>query len=454
MPYKKIFVDRSIVTGSMYHEAAYTKWLFITCLLECTDGILTATKDHLARTANLDPLAVEKGLAALMAPDPHSTSLGDEGRRLVPVEGLGNTYRIVNWAIYQPALSSEAKGDRPKIVVIDPVTGLPIPRLLPNNAPNPEYDKHYQRAYREHKRKQNIASEAISANIKNINSVNIGKQDDGGPKVEAQGQPEKVENPYSADSVEPKSDPETAENVNNVNPVNKRKGKERKERNPQTPKEPRKPSGSLKAFSKGKAAYDEFWKRFDEAYPRPTNGRQLKKAEARITFDALIDSGEMPEDIIAGAKRYSVWITSLKKGEYVAMMTTWINNRKWEESWYIHPDSPEGRKIAADRALALEDARRGHKAEFGEAYELFILDRFATATKDETFLEMWEAWLKEKIERRRGGMGVAALERGLTDPEAKATSQKEYFETIDTNRPSFWEWDKTHNPKPFQTNPS
>jgi hypothetical protein len=454
MPYEKIFLHRSIVTGSMYHNAAYTKWLFVVCLLECTDGILTATDEYLAMQANLDPLAVEKGLAALMAPDPKSTSLGHDGRRLIPVDGVRNTYRIVNWAIYQPALSSEAKGSKPGITVIDPITGIPIDRLLPNGKPNPHYDKHYQRAYRDHKRKMDAAAKALSDEIDNIsvNSVNSDKQDDGNPKAEWNEAPEKVENFNSPDAVEPKTEEKPAENVNYVNNVNKRKGKEKKEINPLTPLEPRKPAGSTKALSKGKPAYDEFWRSFDAAYPRPTNGRQLQKADARITFDALIDSGVMPEDLIAGSRRYCQWIQDLEKGQYVAMMTTWLNQKRWEESWYIHPDSPEGRKISANRALLAENARKEHRAAFGESYELFILDRFAEAVKDETFLEMWEAWIQEKISRRRGGMGVAALERCLTDSEAKATSQREYFDSIDTQRPSFWDWDKTHNPKPFQTN--
>jgi len=356
MPYEYIKLHRSFFTGTMHGEAAYTKVLFLAMLVECTDGTIVATNDYLCRFTNIPEEAVARALEALQQPDPQSTSPELAGRRILAVEDCRNTYRIVNWAKYQPALSSHWK-EKPGLTVIDPETGERVERLLPGGQKNPEYQKLYQRAYRALTKERKAAATALEAELGTIgvnavNSKNVYDPDpkNGDPRAK-NGDP-RAKNGGADQSPSAQFEPEHgAKNVNCVNFVNKRKENETKSKNktPPTPLGTRgaKPAGSTKALGRGDPANAETWERFDRAYPRPSNGRPLRLAEARLTWDLLAEAGEDMEAVVEGAARYRRWVEQLRKHEYVAMMTTWLNQRRWEESYAVQPDSDGDRRMEA-----------------------------------------------------------------------------------------------------------
>lgn len=459
MPYKHITLDRTFFTGTMYSEAAYTKIVFLAILIECTDGVFVGTNEYLCRFTNLKPEAVERALEALQLPDPNSTSLHEEGRRIVPVPDTRNTFRIVNWAKYQPALSSEWK-DKPGLTVVDPDTGEKVERLLPNGEKNPKYQKLYQRAYRAFVKERDASARALANDVAaiGVNSVNPETQNDSGapnsPKANdplAAGEPE---DQHPATPVEPS---EGGEERKLVNSVNKRKGNQTKENsnNPHSPpRKPRKPAGSTKALAKGDPKNADTFALFDEAYPRPSNGRNLQRADARITWDLLAEAGEDMMKIVEGARRYRTWVDELRKHEYVAMMTTWLNQRRWEESYYIHPESEEGKRIAARKEAEAAERKALHVASFKGDYEKYVESLAEEGIAGEGFLAEWQADAEAVLERRKR-MGMAGAikmaEKNLTDPEAMKESKLAFWKSKNEGSvPTFWEWDRDHNPSRFE----
>lgn len=382
MPYAYIKVYRTFFTGSMYSEALPTKALFLALLFECSDGVFVGTNDYLCRFTNLTPEVIAAALEALQRPDANSTSQEYDGRRIVRVEGVRNTWRIVNWAKYQPALSSEWK-DKPGLTAVDPDTGEGVERLLPNGQKNPKYQKLYQRAYRAHQKQRCAAAAALEADIATIGVNSVNNVNRVNPKSHATApsvnsvssrvnrvsQPEKAEPCVNSDQAEGALfEPENGLNsVNSVNNVNKRKVNKRKEKKREDvqdippPKGVPPPGAGLvkkpRALNKGRPENAETWGRFDQVYPRPSNGRQLARAPARLTWDRLAAAGEDLEIIIDGAKRYRDWINKLDKGEYVAMMTTWLNQRRWEETHEVAPNSVNQRRPPKYETMSEELAR-------------------------------------------------------------------------------------------------
>lgn len=454
MPYEYIKLHRSFFTGTMHSEAAYTKLLFLAMLIECTDGVIVATNDYLCRFTNLKPEAVERALEALQLPDANSTSIEEDGRRIVAVPFTRNTYRIVNWAKYQPALSSDWK-DKPGLTVVDPDTGEKVERLLPDGSKNPKYQKLYQRAYRKFQKDREAATAALEAELSTIgvnpvNSVN-GSGSDGHGREQGGGSPGPKE--PESDPLEPERE---GENVNFVNSVNKRKEKETKENHNNPPKPPRtrKPAGSTKALAKGDPKNADTFALFDEAYPRPSNGRKLERADARLTWDLLAEAGEDMAKIIEGAKRYGEWVEQLRKHEYVAMMTTWLNQRRWEESYFIHPDSEEGRKIAARREAEANERKALHVAKFKSDYERYIQSLAEEAADDQEFIDSWREEAEARLARRKT-MGMAkATEMAQAVLDDPATGREDRIRTWKERNaetlPKFWDWDRDMNPERFE----
>lgn len=452
MPYEYIKLHRSFFTGTMHSEAAYTKLLFLAMLIECTDGVIVATNDYLCRFTNLKPEAVERALEALQLPDANSTSIEEDGRRIVAVPFTRNTYRIVNWAKYQPALSSDWK-DKPGLTVVDPDTGEKVERLLPDGSKNPKYQKLYQRAYRKFQKDREAAAAALEAELSTIgvnpvNSVN-GSGSDGHGREQGGGSPGPKE--PESDPLEPERE---GENVNFVNFVNKRKEKETKgnHNNPPKPPRTRKPAGSTKALAKGDPKNHESFALFDEAYPRPSNGRKLERADARLTWDLLVESGENMDAVIEGARRYRNWVEELRKHEYVAMMTTWLNQRRWEESYFIHPDSEDGRKIAARKESEAKEKRRDHELAHRGAYEAYIAALAEEGIEDQDFIDAWRKEAEETLAKRER-MGLAGAvrmaKRVFEEPEFAREDQLRRWKEAAT-LPTFWEWDKNTNPERFE----
>jgi len=84
---------------------------FFTDLLLCSDadGNVVMTKDAIANRIRATLDEVEWGLKELMKPDPESLTPDFDGRRIVPLDGHGYGWKIVNYTAYR-----DIKSDRQK----------------------------------------------------------------------------------------------------------------------------------------------------------------------------------------------------------------------------------------------------------------------------------------------------------------------------------------------------
>lgn len=78
----------SITSSSVWSESKEVRVLWITMLAEAgPDGVVAASVPGIARFANLTVEECEAALVVLEAPDKHSRTKDDEGRRIRPVDG-------------------------------------------------------------------------------------------------------------------------------------------------------------------------------------------------------------------------------------------------------------------------------------------------------------------------------------------------------------------------------
>lgn len=401
MPYEYIRLKRTFFTGTMHSESAPTKVLFLAMLLECTAGTIVATRDHLSRFTGLTVEQVEEGLRRLMAPDPNSTSPEEDGRRVVEVEGARNTFRLVNFPKYQPALAGADEG-KPKI---DP--GVP--------RDHPDYQKIYQRMRRAQLKELADAEAALQTELASLGGVN------------------------------------SETNVNK-----EKESKEKKITPPKVPRESTKGASKKALRCKGTPEFDERWGRFFELYPRRPDGRSVALSEARPILEMLVlEAGEDYDKILAGLGRYVNNLKARNEQQFIKQATTWLNNRCWEEEYAIAPTSEVGRELAARQALELAQRRESHRQAFTPQYEQWLRDLAVQDFEDHPELaEAFQTQLEDKITRRRAsGMGeraVAFLQEQLTDPKARLDGIVAYWkEQNEGNTPSFWKWDREHNPEAF-----
>lgn len=411
MPYDFITLKRSVLSGSLSREDPSTKWLFVTLILESTEGLVVATVDHLCRMAGLTEAEVRSGLEALQKPDPDSTSPEHDGRRILVDNTRRNTYRIVNFDRYQPRLVNRTKNVKRDL--LDPETGSVLPRTLPSGQANPAYEREYKRSVRAENRSE------TGQGVHSVHGVHTSHQRKG----------------------------------------NQRERKEKEDNSPYSPSGTTEASSARKpkALQKGNPENAESWKRFDEVYPRPYNGRKLERADARLTWDLLAEDGEDMDQIVEGAKRYAKWIESLEKFEYVKMMTTWLNAREWEEAYYIHPNSEDGRKIAARAEAILRERRSAHQAKYKAQYDAFVVRLALEATSTPEYVAAWTKEQEETLEKRKrlGMVGaVKTIEKSLADPEVGSRDRvQKWIADQEGSRalPTFWEWDQQFNRESHDT---
>jgi uncharacterized protein YdaU (DUF1376 family) len=135
------------------------------------------------------------------------------------------------------------------------------------------------------------------------------------------------DNPRQADGLsesEPNPNLYQSQNQSNTSPPTPQGGETQK-----------KPKRNRSVFA------DECFDRFCAAYPKRHGN--LNRTAARAKFETKIRNGADPEEIIAAAERYKQFCDAEGKTgtEYVAMMSTWINQERWKD------DLPE-----PDRSLA------------------------------------------------------------------------------------------------------
>jgi hypothetical protein len=106
--YGKIWM--SLFEGSLYAagwEAIFTFMILITFANK--KGEVQMSLDHLSGRTNVPKEILEKGISALMEPDPESKSKSDDGRRIVLMdESITWGWRIVNYEMYAKARDMEA----------------------------------------------------------------------------------------------------------------------------------------------------------------------------------------------------------------------------------------------------------------------------------------------------------------------------------------------------------
>lgn len=97
-------------------------------------------------------------------------------------------------------------------------------------------------------------------------------------------------------------------------------------------------------------AFDRFW----VAYPKRHGANP--KAPARAKFERAVRNGAEPEAIIAGAHAYYDQVAHTQKldSEFVAMATTWLNQKRWED--YPRRDLAEEGLTAFSRAFVDVDS--------------------------------------------------------------------------------------------------
>jgi len=104
--YVKIF--SGILDSSIMDQDVATRWAWIAalCLADKT-GRFTCTMEAFARRSNLPTETARAALGALTAPDPSSTTLAEDGRRLI-LEAP-NSWWIVNYEHYRRIASEEQR---------------------------------------------------------------------------------------------------------------------------------------------------------------------------------------------------------------------------------------------------------------------------------------------------------------------------------------------------------
>lgn len=103
--YVKLF--NRILESSIAHNRKLRHFFTDLLLLSDPDGNVIMTKASIGLRIRATMEEVEWGLSELMKPDPESLHSEFGGRRIVPLEGHGYGWKIVNYAIYRDLKSSK-----------------------------------------------------------------------------------------------------------------------------------------------------------------------------------------------------------------------------------------------------------------------------------------------------------------------------------------------------------
>jgi|GEM_PF-5107106 len=92
------------------------------------------------------------------------------------------------------------------------------------------------------------------------------------------------------------------------------------------------------------AALESAWKAVLAEYPKRGGG--LGTSEGRKVLAKLLRDGFDLDTIIDGVKRYAVYIreTGRERTEFVAMIPTWLRQRRWEDEWVAPQQTRNGQK--------------------------------------------------------------------------------------------------------------
>lgn len=103
--YGKLF--RSMYDGTLAEDWRALVALQQLVILADADGVVDMTGEAIVRRTGIPADVIGPGLAALEQPDPRSRTEGEEGRRIVPLDGRGWGWQIVNYGQYRRMRDTE-----------------------------------------------------------------------------------------------------------------------------------------------------------------------------------------------------------------------------------------------------------------------------------------------------------------------------------------------------------
>jgi hypothetical protein len=110
--YTRIF-GPDLLDSSLMDAAIETRWLFVSMVIladEAGTGIVDIPITALARRVGMGIDQVRIALKDLLAPDPHSRSKKEDGRRIVQTsDDPDRGWEVVNWAAYKTIASEEVR---------------------------------------------------------------------------------------------------------------------------------------------------------------------------------------------------------------------------------------------------------------------------------------------------------------------------------------------------------
>ena len=108
-----VVIDAEILSSSIWSEAIHVRMVWFTMLVLCdTDGYVGASVPGIARAASVTLEQTEDALRILQAPDPHSRTKTDEGRR---VREADRGFQILNFKDHLDRLSKERAKSRERM---------------------------------------------------------------------------------------------------------------------------------------------------------------------------------------------------------------------------------------------------------------------------------------------------------------------------------------------------
>ncbi len=106
-------LDEGILQSSIMAEDPKTFKVWIALLAACKEnGIAYVSSVYLQSICHMTELSVDRAIDRLSAPDPHSRSLNDDGRRIRRVDG---GFEIINYATYREVSLRDAEAERKRL---------------------------------------------------------------------------------------------------------------------------------------------------------------------------------------------------------------------------------------------------------------------------------------------------------------------------------------------------
>jgi len=90
--------------------------------------------------------------------------------------------------------------------------------------------------------------------------------------------------------------------------------------------------------ARANGVFMDFW----NAYP-PREGENPREP-ARKSFEAALQRGAEPAEIIRGAENYARSVANIDNRRFVAQAVTWLNQKRWEDHQELREPEPPQRK--------------------------------------------------------------------------------------------------------------